>query len=283
MIEQPRITGRTKLYGLIGNPIKGSLSPAIHNYSAVSLQLDCCYVPLPIQGSDLTLAHLDALRDFGFAGLNVTVPYKEQVSQYLPNAQLNSVNTLASNGGEWQAHSTDGAGFLAGLAKIMDLDELQTVLLLGSGGAALAIAEALAALPQVAALTVLRRSTGNDQMLQDLAGAKLRLGDFRADGFATELRRESRPVVVIQASSAPLHGEPLQDFAAELTARVQAVVDITYGCQSALLTRAKALQIAHQDGLAMLVGQALLAQKIWWGRAASFTRVLDYLHRSLLS
>lgn len=126
------ISGETRLVGLIGDPVSGSLSPAMHNAAFAAVGLDWAYVPLPVKdGLEDALHGLVAL---GFAGANVTTPHKPAVAK-LVAADTASVNTLVVRAGRIEGHSTDAA-VLAGL-------EPERLVILGDGGAAAAFADAV--------------------------------------------------------------------------------------------------------------------------------------------
>jgi shikimate dehydrogenase len=127
------ITGETRLVGLLGDPVSGSLSPLMQNAAFAARGLDWAYVPLPVQAERLedALAGLVAL---GFAGANVTTPHKVAVAK-LVRVDVPSVNTLVVREGSLHGSSTDAA-ILAGL-------EFERAAILGDGGAAAAFAAAL--------------------------------------------------------------------------------------------------------------------------------------------
>jgi shikimate dehydrogenase len=127
------ISGETRLVGLLGDPVSGSLSPLMQNAAFAARGLDWAYVPLPVPPDALD----DALRGLlaqGFAGANVTTPHKRAVAD-LVGAERGSVNTLVVRNGELQGTSTDAA-ILAEL-------EFERAAIVGDGGAATAFAEAL--------------------------------------------------------------------------------------------------------------------------------------------
>jgi shikimate dehydrogenase len=127
------ITGETRLVGLIGNPVAASLSPRMQNAAFAARGLDWAYVPLPVEPGELA----DALRGlvaFGFAGANVTAPYKLDVAR-LVGAEEPSVNTLFVREGRIRASSTDAAA--------LDGRSFERPVVLGDGGAATAFAAAL--------------------------------------------------------------------------------------------------------------------------------------------
>ena len=138
------ISGRTRLVGLLGDPVSGSLSPVMQNAAFAARGLDWAYVPLlvPAEGLEDALRGLVAL---GFAGANVTTPHKLAVAK-LVGADVPSVNTLVVRDGRLHGSSTDAA-ILAEL-------EFERAAILGDGGSAAAFA---AALPE--ALQFARRGT----------------------------------------------------------------------------------------------------------------------------
>jgi shikimate dehydrogenase len=132
------IAGETRLVGLLGDPVSGSLSPLMQNAAFAARGLDWAYVPLPVQAERLedALAGLVAL---GFAGANVTTPHKVAVAKLL-GVDVPSVNTLVVREGRLHGSSTDAA-ILAGL-------EFERAAILGDGGAAAAFAAALPDAPR---------------------------------------------------------------------------------------------------------------------------------------
>jgi len=129
------ITGETRLVGLLGDPVSGSLSPLMKNAAFAARALDWAYVPLPVSSEQLE----DAIRGLvalGFAGANVTAPHKLAVAE-LVETDAPSVNTLIVRDGRVYGSSTDAA-ILEGL-------EFERAAILGDGGSATAFAQALPA------------------------------------------------------------------------------------------------------------------------------------------
>ena len=109
------ISGSTKVYTVIGNPITHSKSPNMHNAAFQKLNIDACYVPLAPNTSEVKNI-CDLIRTGVISGSNVTIPYKEEVMKYVDilsdEAKLiGSVNTLYSKDGKLMGHNTDGLGF----------------------------------------------------------------------------------------------------------------------------------------------------------------------------
>ena len=127
------LSGRTTLVGLIGNPVEHSLSPAMHNAAFAARGLDWAYLPLLVQDGRVE----DAVRGLvalGFAGANVTAPYKAAAAAAC-ETELGSVNVLLVRDGRVHGLSTDAA--------ILDGLPAERPVILGSGGAAGAFRAAL--------------------------------------------------------------------------------------------------------------------------------------------
>lgn len=138
------ITGTTKLLGVIGHPIKHSLSPVMHNAAIFSLDLDYVYLPFPVEPENLETV-IAGFAAIGVVGFNITIPHKQAIlpllSEILPDAQaVGAVNTVwRTDDCRWVGTNTDVEGFLAPL-RTYNRDWSQTVaVILGNGGAARAV------------------------------------------------------------------------------------------------------------------------------------------------
>lgn len=136
--------GRTRVCGLIGNPVEHTLSPLIHNTLAEYTEKNLVYVPFPVEPDRLEAAVRGAYA-LHILGLNVTVPYKSAVMPFLEEVdelaeQIGAVNTLVRREGGYKGYNTD----MAGLKRAMESDgirlEGESVILLGAGGAGRAVA-----------------------------------------------------------------------------------------------------------------------------------------------
>ena len=141
------------LTGLIGAPIAQSASPAMHEKAADALGIRCHYHLIEVAGADAAglRALLDGVRNLGFAGVNVTFPYKEAVVPLLdelsPGARaIGAVNTVVVRDGRLIGYNTDTTGFERAIADLVDASNRGPVALIGAGGVGKAIAYALAAL-----------------------------------------------------------------------------------------------------------------------------------------
>lgn len=167
------ISGTTGLIGLLGQPVRHSLSPVMHNAALDAMGLDWRYLAFPCAASDLGSV-LRGLRAVNCHGLNVTIPHKQAVASQCTElsalaARLQAVNTLipADNGG-WQGHNTDAEGFLAPLLNESEAWRGGTAIVLGCGGSARAVVAGLQQLPLRAIHIAGRRDTALSAFLNDL-------------------------------------------------------------------------------------------------------------------
>jgi shikimate dehydrogenase len=144
-----QITGKTKIVGVIGDPVKHSLSPQMHNAAFASLGLDYVYVPFHIRPDDLCAA-IKGFKAINIVGINVTIPHKQSVMPFLDvtsrEAELiGAVNTLTFKEGGIYGDNTDVPGFMRAIRETgLDVSQGGSAVVLGAGGAARAIVVALA-------------------------------------------------------------------------------------------------------------------------------------------
>ncbi|MBV8921972.1 shikimate dehydrogenase [Bradyrhizobium sp.] len=153
MSRRPAIDQQRFLTGLIGAPIKHSASPAMHEQAADALGARCHYQLIEVAGADRVQLHslLDGVRRLGFAGVNVTFPYKEAVVDLLdelspPAAEMGAVNTVVVRGQKLVGHNTDTTGFERAASPLVAESGHGAVAVIGAGGVGKAIAFALARL-----------------------------------------------------------------------------------------------------------------------------------------
>lgn len=143
------INGSTKKVGVMGWPISHTLSPLMHNAAFAAVGLNYVYLPLAVKPEDLGKA-VKGLPALDFSGINVTIPHKVSVMQYLdeiePGARLiGAVNTIVVREGKLIGSNTDADGFIAALKEQGAEPRGANALLLGAGGAARAVVCGLAA------------------------------------------------------------------------------------------------------------------------------------------
>ncbi len=144
------ITGKTKLLGIIGDPVEHSLSPVMQNAAINHLGLDYIYVPFPVKGENLEKA-IAGFKAIDLVGFNVTIPHKQAIISFLteitPTAKaISAVNTVWRTETGWKGTNTDVTGFIAPLKAMSRNWSEMTPVVLGNGGAARAVIAGLAEL-----------------------------------------------------------------------------------------------------------------------------------------
>lgn len=144
------ITGKTKLLGIIGDPVEHSLSPVMQNAAIAQLGVDYIYIPFPVKPENLAIA-LNGFATIGVMGFNATIPHKQAIipllSEITTTAQLvGAVNTVWRTETGWKGTNTDVIGFLAPLKPLKRHWNTIKPIILGNGGAARAVVVGLAQL-----------------------------------------------------------------------------------------------------------------------------------------
>jgi shikimate dehydrogenase len=241
--------------GLVGNPVAHSLSPRMHSAALGAAGLAGEYVLLPTQPEELA-GRMEQVRQ-QLRGVNVTVPYKEAVMQYLdqvsPEAKaIGAVNTVVNDAGKLVGHNTDAKGFLAGLAETAM--PRQKVLVLGAGGGARAVVYAL--IQAGSSVWVYNRTPEKaHQLTQELGGAVLETLEACLEAAKTcDLLVNTTSVGLKDPTSTPI------------SQVYSPVVDIIYNPPTTkLMQLAQEAGFATQNGLPMLVWQGALAFELWMG------------------
>ena len=268
------INTQTKLCGVLGNPVEHSLSPAIHNAAFQKLGLNFVYLAFRVEDLAGAIRGIRALGNV--RGFSVTIPHKVAVIPHLDEVEttakhIGSVNTIVVENGKLTGYNTDASGALRALRDAGVSLKGQKVLMLGSGGAARAIAFGVGADTGVVALTIL----GIDE--QERRGL---VKDLRAktslhveDGPITEetLRRSLKDSqILLHCTPVGMHpkveetGVPGSLFTSSLT-----VMDIVYNpLETRLLREAKAAGCRTIRGLEMFLNQAIAQFELWTGRPA---------------
>ena len=173
----------TTLVGVIGYPVRHSLSPLLHNTAFAALELNWISVAFEVAPGQVAGA-LDGVRALGLAGLSVTMPHKAEVAALVDEcsavaAALGAVNCVVNRDGTLRGENTDGAGFLASLARGAGFDPAgRRCLIIGAGGAARAVALALAG-AGCADVAVVNRTAERADAVAALAGPVGRVGRVR--------------------------------------------------------------------------------------------------------
>ncbi|MBE0477730.1 shikimate dehydrogenase [Candidatus Aerophobetes bacterium] len=279
-----KITGKTKIVGLFGYPVTHSLSPLIHNAAFEKAGLNFIYLAFPVKSSNLGEA-TRAIKALEMVGVNVTIPHKQKIIQYLdelsPEANVvGAINTVVNREGKLAGYNTDGEGFAESLREKSFSLKGKHILLLGAGGAALAISfSLLKEKPESLILTNRTLSRAKD-ISKKLASSR---GEVKMEIVEFE-RRNSLPrakeidLLINTTSLGMQEGHPapinLEQFSSSLF-----VYDVIYNRETELLNQAKRLGMRYQGGLDMLIFQAALSFEIWTGRKAPVDEMREALMR----
>jgi shikimate dehydrogenase len=280
------ISGKTVVCGIIGDPIGHSLSPIMQNKAFKKLGLGYVYVPFRVRKGDLKKA-VDGVRGLSIRGLNITIPHKVAVMQFLDRIdplaeEIGAVNTIVNDSGTLTGYNTDATGFLQTLHDNKIQPAGKKVLLLGAGGAARAIGNILA--QERANLTIFNRKM-ELSWAEDIA---YRLAHcYGTDVNAVELSRENLKAaivdaeILVNATSVGMHPDDDQTpVTADLLRAGLTVFDIVYNpSPTRLLKEATDAGAKTISGLEMLVQQGAIAFEKWTGKAAP----VDVMRQAVLS
>ena len=276
--DRGRIDAATQLVGVIGWPVAHSLSPAMHNAALHRLDLNWCYVPLPVPAGMVGDA-MRGIRALGFRGINVTVPHKRTVMGLLDEiapeaAALGAVNTVvvrrqSSGTSTLHGYNTDVPGFVGSLrAGGYDPAGGGKALVVGAGGAARAVVYALLA-SGMAEVHVLNRTLARAEgLVADLHGAGIgnrRLGALKLDPQNLAAAAETVDLLVNATTVGmwPHVEESIWPDRVPLP-RHLTVFDLVYNpLETRLLRHARRCGAQVIDGLGMLARQGALALALW--------------------
>jgi len=269
------ISGKTKICGVIGDPIGHTMSPVMQNTAFSQLGLDYVYVAFRVRDEVLGEA-IGGMRGFGIAGLNVTIPHKVTVIPYLdeldPLAEkIGAVNTITNNDGVLKGYNTDAMGFLRTLLDRGVKPEGKKIVILGAGGASKAISFILA--ENGADLAILNRLEELD-WAEHLASQISRT--FKKEVTAQELSEanlaaalEKADVLVNATSVGMIPNTAGTPVPARLLRPELVVFDIVYNpTETRLLKEAGQAGAETIGGLTMLAWQGALAFEMWTGHQA---------------
>lgn len=263
------ITAATKLIALLGHPVAHSLSPAMHNAALWACGVPAVYLAFDVLPSTLPEA-VSALRALSALGANITLPHKRAIIPLLDAvdpqaARIGSVNTVVNRDGRLVGHNTDSAGFLGALRSQWRGSPSETaVLLLGAGGAARAVAAALADWGFANLLLWNRTAQRAEELAQACRDWGLRnCRVITADGLH---RAASGAGLVVNATSAGIADADVKNsvVADDIFHEGQFVMDLRYGSHT-LVAAARDRGALAMDGWEMLVQQAAMSFELWTG------------------
>lgn len=260
----------TDFLAVIGHPIQHSLSPVMHNAALRALSIDAVYTAYDVSPERLADA-VQAMRTLEFRGFNVTIPHKEAMLGLVDECteravRIGAVNTVYQQDGRWIGDNTDGVGYMTSLRAELQFDPIhKRAAILGAGGAARSIADALLA----QGLDELYLLNHHREKAEDLARhleQHHRQGLIRAGGIEDWPRQGVDLLVNTTPVGMAGHLEQQLPLPAELLGQQMIVSDVVYRpLFTPLLAAAKVAGAMTHSGLGMLVEQGALAFALWFG------------------
>jgi shikimate dehydrogenase len=280
------IKGTTQLLGVIGYPVKHSLSPVMHNAAIATLNLDYVYLPFAIAPEHLK----DAVKGFeaiGLQGFNITIPHKQTIIPLLSEVSevaqaIGAVNTVWWGDQGWCGTNTDAIGFLAPLKSLEREWSQSPAIILGSGGAARAVVAACHQLDCPEIRVFGRSQEKLDIFLQSWQTSPLTPA---LSVHPWETLQDYLPQVGIIVNATPVGMAPQADQSPLSLAQLSLLppdaiaYDLIYTPRpTEFLKQAKTLGLITFDGLEMLVQQGAAALEIWLQQPPP----VDIMHNALL-
>ena len=278
-----KIDGYTRLAAVVANPIKHSVSPFIHNQAFEATHTNGVYLAWEVEATDLaeTVANI---RRYQMFGINLSMPYKEQVISYLDQLSeearlIGAVNTVVNREGTLIGYNTDGKGFFKSLPSFKISGK--RMVLLGAGGAAKAIL-AQAILDGVSQVSVFVRSASIEKTRPYLEKLQNETG-FKVDLFALEDVSELQARIIdsdllVNATSVGMDGVSLPIPSSVVLSEKLLVADVIYQpFETPFLNWARNQGNHAVNGLGMLLYQAAEAFQLWTGKEMPTDQIWELL------
>ena len=278
-----KIDGYTRLAAVVANPIKHSISPFIHNSAFEATNTNGVYLAWEVDAAELaeTVANI---RRYQMYGINLSMPYKEQVIPYLDRLSeeaclIGAVNTVVNREGTLIGYNTDGKGFFKSLPSFKI--SRKRLVLLGAGGAAKAIL-AQAILDGVSQISVFVRSSSMEKTRSYLEKIQNATG-FRVDLFALEDVQNLQDSItqadlLVNATSVGMDGSSQPIPTSIVLPEKLLVADVIYQpFETPFLKWAKEQGNEAINGLGMLLYQAAEAFEFWTGKEMPTDQIWELL------
>ena len=284
------MAGAPILAGVVGWPVAHSLSPLIHTIWSTRAGINGYYIPIAIPPSyDEFASAMDALKTIGFAGINVTLPHKENASRYADTASshaqsIGAANMLTFNDRGAHAHNSDGPGFATALSGSVPEKLQLRVLILGAGGAARAVAN------QSRKLLGPKNKGPNEVLVVNRTKERAEEIATLANGRAVAWQDRSAALadidLLVNTTSLGMRGQPPLEIDLSLLPKAAVVFDIVYSpLLTPLLCAARERGNPIVDGLDMLMWQAAPGFEAWFSTSLStaHARVDEKLRSELVA
>jgi len=269
-----------KKFAVIGNPIDHSMSPKLHNWIFNKLKINAKYDKVKLKSNELN-SFLNEIRLGLYDGINITIPYKETVIEYLDDINIRaeligSVNFIMNSNGKLIGNNTDWFGFTRALkSNSIDLQGKE-VIVIGSGGTSRSILFSLKQLG-VKNILIFNRTLDNAKLLEDTIARA-----YLLEEIVNFINNES--VIINTTPIGMLSNESL--ISIDQINKSQIIIDIIYSpIESSLIKMGKNIGAKTLNGLDMFIYQGLASLDLWFGKdienQVNFKQIKSYLERHL--
>ncbi len=262
---------KNRVLGILGNPLKQSMSPMVHNHWINKYNLDSYYCKFQLEKIDKIKT---AIKGLNLQGLNVTIPYKKKIIKHLDKIdktarRLQAVNTINNNNGVLEGYNTDVAGFLLGLKNIKKLNKIKPAIVLGAGGAAESVVYGLH-LIGVKNIYIINRTKYKAQII-----ARKYKEAHAVKWIEYELVNNAG--LIVNTTSLGMIGYPALPISLERVKKSTKVYDIVYNpLETKFIKDARKQKLEYVTGLSMFLGQAQESFKIWFNIKPSLSNYLIF-------
>lgn len=264
-----RIDGKTRTCGLIGCPVEHTLSPVIHNTLSELLGINMVYVPFLVE-SEAVKSAVEGAYALNLLGMNATVPHKAAVIEHLKDVddlakRIGAVNTLVRVSGGYKGYNTDMNGLLRAMQSEQVGIDGETVLLLGAGGAARAVAF-LCVSQNAKKVYIANRTLEKAQLVAEEVNASFGTDIVKVITMDDAAKIPENDIVAIQCTSVGLapNNDDVVTSDETLYQKIKTGVDLIYNPYE---TRFMKLVREHggfaMNGLKMLLYQGIIAYELW--------------------
>ena len=257
------------ILGILGNPLKQSMSPILHNHWIKQNGLKCYYCKFQLENiNDIN----KVIKKLNIKGLNVTIPFKKTIIKYLDKVDktsslLQAVNTIKNNNGLLEGYNTDVKGFLLGLNEFKSLNIKKHAVIVGAGGASEAVIYGLQA-KGIKEIYLMNRTEIKAKKIAEKYSKVLVKKWMQKDII-------NNAGLIVNTTSLGMIGYPSLPLSLRQVDKDTKVYDIVYNpLETPLIKEAKENKLNYKTGLSMFMGQAQESFKIWFKTRPAINRYL---------
>lgn len=278
------IKSDTTSYAVIGDPIKQSRSPIMMNRAFAKTGINAAYLAFHVEPSRLQAA-IEGMKALQFGGLNVTIPHKLDVMNYIDEIDdsariIGAVNTIVNENGHWIGYNTDGIGYVRSLIEETGMSIAgANIVVIGAGGAARGIVYALSQ-HAPASITIANRTADKAKLLAESLSA---YGQMDGVGLEDIYSLTARIDLVINTTSVGMFPQTeAMPIKPEWLEPHMTVSDLIYNpMKTALLSEAERKGCTIHGGLGMFIYQGAYAFEYWTGQTAPVAEMREVVLQSL--